>query len=122
MTKLLKPKNKFKSSNYVTILGWMVNELHLSANKLLIYAIIHSFSQDGEGCFTGSLLYLQKWTGKSRTTVLSILTELLEDGLIEKEEIPFSRSNPSKHYCKYWSCRSRVNSADEVNKTDTKQN
>lgn len=116
-----KPKNKFKSSNYVTILGWMVNELHLSANKLLIYAIIHSFSQDGDGCFTGSLLYLQKWTGKSKTTVLSILKELLEDGLIEKEEIPFSNSNKSKHYCKYWSCRSRTNLLEENTETNTVQ-
>jgi hypothetical protein len=35
-----------KDHNYITILGWMVNRLGLSGNELMVYAIIHRFSQD----------------------------------------------------------------------------
>ena len=47
-----------KSNSYVNIHAFMVNELHLSGNALLIYSVIYGFSQDGKSWFTGSRSYL----------------------------------------------------------------
>ncbi len=75
------------SKNYVNIQGWMVSEIGLSGNELLVYAIIYGFSQDGEGEFTGSLRYLMDWTGASKNTVMRALVSLEEKGLISKQKI-----------------------------------
>lgn len=72
--------------NYVTIMGWMVQDLHLKGNELLIYALIHGFSQDGETFFSGSVSYIQSWSGLSKTAVLGILKSLVEKGFLEKQE------------------------------------
>ena len=37
--------DKIKNENYVLIQGWMINELKLKGNELLIYALIYGFSQ-----------------------------------------------------------------------------
>lgn len=76
-----------KNKSYVNIQGWMVAELGLSGNELLVYAIIYGFSQDGEGEFTGSLRYLMDWTGSSKNTVMRALVSLEEKGLISKQKI-----------------------------------
>jgi hypothetical protein len=49
-----------KNSQYINIQGWMVNELKLKGNDLIIFAIIFGFSQDQESWFNGSLQYLKK--------------------------------------------------------------
>ena len=73
-----------KENTYVTIQAFMVNELHLKGNELLIYAIIWGFSQDGESEFTGSLQYLADWCNTSKQTVLTALQSLCEKKLILK--------------------------------------
>ena len=76
----------------------MVNELKLKGNELLIYAIIFGFSQAENQFFTGSLNYLASWCGiSSKTTVKTILNNLIDKGLLEKEDI---YKNGVK-YCKY---------------------
>ena len=71
------------SNSYVTILGWMTN-LGLKGNELLVYAIIHGFSQDGESYFHGSVKYISEWTGTSEVCVIEILKKLTERGLLKK--------------------------------------
>ena len=39
---------ELNNQNYVTILGWMVTDLHLKGNELLVYALINGFCQVGE--------------------------------------------------------------------------
>lgn len=75
-----------KSNNYITIQGWMRTELDLKGNDLLVYAIIYGFSQDKESKFTGSLKYLADWCGATKQGIQKNLSNLLERGLIEKEE------------------------------------
>ncbi len=58
-----------KNKNYITILGWMVNELSLSGNDLICYAVIYGFSQD-DNFWEGSQSYLSDWLGVSRRTVV----------------------------------------------------
>ena len=34
-----------KNENYITIQGWMVNELKLTGNDLICYALIYGFTK-----------------------------------------------------------------------------
>ena len=76
---------KVKDGNYITILSWMVTELKLKGNELIIYAAIYGFSQD-EQWFAGSLQYLADWTNSTRQGVLKALKSLVSKGYLEKEE------------------------------------
>ena len=78
---------KFRRENYIQISGFMITDLLLSGNELLIYAIIYGFSQDGNSQYTGSLSYLESATNSSRNTVISTLKKLTEKKLIIREEI-----------------------------------
>lgn len=75
-----------KNNNYMTIQGWMVNELNLKGNELLVYALIYGFSQDGECKFAGSLNYISEWISASKQTVINVLKSLEEKNLIIKEQ------------------------------------
>lgn len=91
----------FEQSNYYVIQGWSVVNFNLNIYQLLIYSIIHGFSQHGNMRFTGSLKYLQTATKASRSTVVKSLKELVEMDLIIKQSKLYNgvthnnyRSNP----------------------------
>lgn len=89
---------EIKKENFFVIKGFMLSELNLKGNELLVYAIIYGFSQIENQYFTGSINYLSSWTGiSSRTTVFKVLNSLIEKGLIIKEE---EYKNNIK-FCKY---------------------
>lgn len=76
-----------KNENYFVIQGWMINELKLKGNDLLVFSIIYGFSQDGETEFTGSIKYLCECLSCSRPTVSNSLKTLCESGLIIKSDL-----------------------------------
>lgn len=76
-----------KEGTYIVIQSFMVNDLGLKGNELLIYAIIYGFSQDGSSEFSGSLQYLADWTNSSKQCVIDTLKKLLEKKLIMKNVI-----------------------------------
>lgn len=71
-------------NDYIQIQASMVTELGLSGNQLIIYALVHGFCKDGIHEFKGSINYICEWTNLSRSTVISILKQLVEDGLLVK--------------------------------------
>ena len=73
-----------KRENYVTIQGWMVEDLKLKGNELLVYALIYGFSQDGETEFKGSLGYIADWFCASEMTIRRALASLVEKKLLSK--------------------------------------
>ena len=75
-----------KNLNYYVVHGWMLNELQLKGNDLLVFSIIYGFSQDGDSRFSGSLKYLQGCLGVSRPTVIKSLKFLVENMLIIKHQ------------------------------------
>lgn len=75
-----------QNENYITIQGWMRNELELKGNELMVYALIYGFSQDGENQFTGSVGYIAEWIGTSKQTVHNVLKALIEKNCISKSE------------------------------------
>ena len=76
-----------KDTNYYSVQGWMVNQLHLSGNELICYAIIYGFSQEGMSIFMGSLSYFEKWMNATKPTVIKALKSLIEKELIVKQEV-----------------------------------
>lgn len=75
-----------KNEHYITILGFMRNELNLKGNELMVYALIYGFSQDDESEFTGSISYIAEWIGSTKQTVHNVLKSLSDKGLINKTE------------------------------------
>lgn len=60
--------------------------LGLSGNDLMVFALIYGFSQNGQGCFYGSLPYICETCGISRRTAIYILNNLVKYELIIKNE------------------------------------
>ncbi len=69
---------------YMVIQAFMRDELHLEKTELLVYAVIHGFSQGGNGRFVGTNEFLSEWTGASERSVRAAISSLAESGLIEK--------------------------------------
>lgn len=86
-----------KDDNYAVIQGWMINRLHLSGTELMVFAIIHGFTQgeNGDG-FAGGISYLTEWTGTTSRTVITILQRLEEKGLIRRETMATKTGKRSK--------------------------
>ena len=61
--------------------------LGLSGNDLMVFALIYGFSQNGQGCFYGSISYICETCGISKRTTLRILQDLTQKGFIIKKEI-----------------------------------
>ena len=92
-----------KDDNYIQIYGWMLNELDLKGNELMIYALIHGFSQDGKSDYHGGLTYISLWTNSTKQGVIKALKSLLEKGLIVKEVY----EENGIQYARYWTTKSR---------------
>ena len=76
---------KIKDDNYILIPGWARTQFGLRGNELMVFSLIHGFSQDGTSWFTGSINYIAEWIGASRPTIINILKNLTDLGLIIKE-------------------------------------
>jgi len=72
---------------YIVILPWMREDLDLKGNELLVYALIHGFSQEAQGCFFGSLNYICRACGCTIPTTIEVLKRLQNRGLIHKREL-----------------------------------
>jgi hypothetical protein len=76
--------SRIKRDNYITIQGWMITDLDLKGNELLIYAIIYGFSQVSGQAFSGSLQYLADWTNSTKQGALKALQSLCSKGYLSK--------------------------------------
>lgn len=86
-----------KDENFILIQGWMINNLKLSGNDLLVYAIIYGFTQDGEQWFEGSRSYLGEWCNSTKQGIQKNLKRLIERNLILKKETFINNVK----FCKY---------------------
>jgi len=74
----------FMDNNYVVILNFMTQELGLSGNELLIYALIYGFCQDKDSEFSGGRKYICDMFNISLPTVDKALKSLMDKELIIK--------------------------------------
>ena len=79
-------ESKVKRENYITVQGFMLTDLKLKGNELLIYACIYGFSQTENQVFNGGLQYLADWVNSTKQSVIKCLKSLEEKGYIIKRE------------------------------------
>ena len=79
-------ESKVNSEQYIVLQGWMISELKLKGNELIIYACIYGFSQLEGQAFSGSLQYLADWTNSTKQSVVKCLKSLVEKGFIVKTD------------------------------------
>lgn len=72
------------NENYIVIQWWMIKQLKLSWNELLLYALIWGYSQDWESEFKGSLSYIVEALNITKQTVLNIGKTLIDKEYIIK--------------------------------------
>lgn len=89
-----------KNENYIVIQGFMINELKLKGNELLVYAIIYGFSQN-EQKYSGSLQYLAEWTNSTKQGVIKNLQSLVNKGLIIKNDVTLNNVK----FCEYYTTK-----------------
>lgn len=77
---------EIKDDNYIVIQGWMRTKYGLTGNKLIVFAAVYGFSQDGVNEYSGSQKWLAEFVGITQRCLQKVLTELIEDGLIVKIE------------------------------------
>ena len=73
-----------ENTDFLNIQGWMINELNLKGNELIIYALIYGFTKDGVSEFRGSRQYMADWTNSSVRSVQNVVNSLVNKGMIEK--------------------------------------
>ena len=90
----------FSMGWYYVITQEMRDNLALAGNDLLVFAILHGYSQKEEGCYFGSAASLGERCGIRRETTVRILKKLTEAGYIKKGEI----FRNGVRYCTYTTC------------------
>ena len=104
-------ESKVKRDNYITIQGFMLTELKLKGNELIIYACIYGFSQAENQTFSGSLQYLADWTNSTKQGVMKNLKALEEKGYIGKKVYYIN----GVKFCSYYATKfnTPLNNVDE---------
>ena len=55
-----------KENGYIVIQAFMLNDLKLKGNELIVYAVIHGFTQDGVHWYYGTRNSLAEWCGATK--------------------------------------------------------
>ena len=77
-------------SGYVTIIDEF-NGKGLSATQKIALALIHGFSQNRQGAFTGDIEYISWWLGINKRNTRILLNKLEDMGLIERTPYPVDK-------------------------------
>lgn len=101
-----------ENTDFLNIQGWMINELNLKGNELIIYALIYGFTKDGVSEFRGSRQYMADWTNSSVRSVQNVVNSLANKGMIEK----------NNHINKYGSLETSGYKAINVPKLSSEKN
>lgn len=78
-------KSKINNSDFTPIRMWMIQELKLTGNDLLVYSVIYKYSIGKLGLYYGGYEHIQTSTGASRNTVIRSLEKLTDEGIILKQ-------------------------------------
>jgi len=74
----------FWQIQYINIQWWMIYNLWLNWNELLLYALIFWYTQDWKNEYHGSLNYISKWLNISKRSAINLLQKLLKKWYIIK--------------------------------------
>jgi DNA-binding MarR family transcriptional regulator len=109
--------SKVKDGSYIAIQSFMVKDLKLKGNELLVYGIIYGFSKDGKA-FNGSLQYLADWCNSTRGTIVSALKSLVKKEYLIKNEI----FKDGVKYCEYYCAKPKDTIEENTSSSMTMSN
>ena len=76
-----------RNEDYIIVHGWMINELYLSGNELLCYALLFGLSsQDSNELLVEKKVIAEVLGVSSMNTIKTILKKLMHKKLIHKHE------------------------------------
>ena len=114
-----------KDDGYFPVQGWMVTKLKLKGRELLLFALIHNFTQK-YGCYRGTLSYLEEWISSPKQSIVRWLRDLADRGYITKTkdgtgsiEYRSHKVTPGVTKCE---CAGRKTLPEGVTKCDPKNN
>lgn len=73
-----------RNDSFILVEGWMINDLNLRGNELLVYAIIYGFSRDGESKYEGGRKWLAESINISVRSLGDILNSLVQKNMLTK--------------------------------------
>lgn len=79
-------ESKVNSEQFIVLQGWMISDLKLKGNELIVYACIYGFSQAENQVFSGGLQYLADWTNSTKQGVVKCLKSLVAKGFVVKTD------------------------------------
>ena len=110
-----------KRTDYIVILAPMVTELGLTGNALLVFAMIHGFTKDGNHQYVGSFEYIAEWLGISLRSAKMIIKNLISDGYINRTQNLTDRRRPINVYTtNYEALLARVAAGEVIKPTSVK--
>lgn len=105
-----------KDNSFVCIQSFMVNDLHLKGNELIIYAVIYGYTQDGQHWYYGTRAHLAEWCGATKGTVTNCLKSLMRKGYIVRREI----ERPGYTEIQYQAVAENCNTLSKIDSTPNK--
>lgn len=99
---------------YWVTFGWMTDKegLGLTGSELSVYALVHSYSQNEQGCYFGSLETTGRMLGFSSKTAQNAFRSLVEKGLLRKRDVIVNNVK----LCQYTAVKVGMENSSEVRK------
>lgn len=103
-----------KRNDYIVIQEPMISALGLSGISLLVFAVIHGFTKDGEQHYRAFPEDLMKWTGASERSVKAVLKSLLDKGYINRSKVVYRGKSTFEYWTNYEDLLERVSAGEPL--------
>ena len=105
-----------KRNDYIVIQEPMISTLGLSGVSLLVFAVIHGFTKDGEQHYRAFPEDLMRWTGASERSIKGVLKSLLEAGYINRSKVVYRGKSTFEYWTNYEDLLERVSGGETLEK------
>ncbi len=105
-----------KRNDYIVIQEPMISTLGLSGVSLLVFAVIHGFTKDGEHHYRAFPEDLMRWTGASERSIKGVLKSLLEAGYINRSKVVYRGKSTFEYWTNYEDLLERVAGGETLEK------
>lgn len=92
----------------------MISVLGLSGVSLLVFAVIHGFTKDGEQRYRAFPEDLMKWTGASERSIKGVLKSLLDHGYINRSKVTYRGKVTFEYWTNYDELLERVSAGETI--------
>ena len=103
-----------RKNDYIVIQEPMISVLGLSGVSLLVFAVIHGFTKDGEQRYRAFPEDLMKWTGASERSIKGVLKSLLDHGYINRSKVTYRGKVTFEYWTNYDELLERVSSGETI--------